>query len=128
MHPMTFARFESVFHGRLGGVKGLFVAYPDHIFDKMCCHDVPDKYMLVYRPSMQKYKQGPTMLEITGVSTPPSVGRLNQYFILLLLTLGVPMMVCAFLETRSRVFIHSVIGVRKAAEGAACRYRIDSER
>jgi RNA-dependent RNA polymerase len=40
---------------------------------------------------MLKYKGGPTMMEINAISAPPRAGSLNVQYILVLLTLGVPL-------------------------------------
>lgn len=48
----------------------------------------PNQYVFAYRPSMLKYKNGPTWLEINGYAKNPTRARLNCAFIILLLTLG----------------------------------------
>ncbi|KAI5119613.1 hypothetical protein M0805_007877 [Coniferiporia weirii] len=87
----------SVFQIRLGGIKGLLVAYPDHLFNKICdtsriksSRPVPGRQpILAYRNSMRKYHGGPTNIEIQNISEPSSIARLNHAFIVLLLSLHV---------------------------------------
>lgn len=77
---------------RYGGVKGILVPYPDEIFNRICMAEdkrsKPNQYVFAYRPSMLKYKNGPTWLEINGYAKNPTRARLNCAFIILLLTLG----------------------------------------
>ncbi|KAF7351454.1 RNA-dependent RNA polymerase [Mycena sanguinolenta] len=81
----------AVFQIRLGGVKGTLTRCPDGLFDRICgCRGKK----VAYRQSMVKYNDGRLLpLEVQNVSRPPKSGRLNKQFILLLLTLGVPLSV-----------------------------------
>ncbi|KLO05696.1 RdRP-domain-containing protein [Schizopora paradoxa] len=80
----------SVFHFRRGGLKGLLVAYPDNLFEKKICNSQSSQVMIAYRPSMLKYKGGPVMLDIQNVpDRHPPAARLNYFFIVQLLSLGV---------------------------------------
>ncbi|KAJ7134927.1 RdRP-domain-containing protein [Mycena crocata] len=80
----------SVYQMRLGGIKGTLTLCPDAIFDRLCgTHGKK----IAYRTSMVKYNDGPHILEIQQVSKPPKTGRLNKQFIVLLLTLGIPLSV-----------------------------------
>ncbi|KAJ7697677.1 RNA dependent RNA polymerase-domain-containing protein [Mycena rosella] len=80
----------SVFQMRLGGIKGTLTRCPDELFDAKCgCLGKK----IAYRRSMVKYNDGPHVLEIQSVSKPPKCARLNQQFIVLLLTLGIPLSV-----------------------------------
>ena len=47
-----------------------------------------NQFVFAYRPSMLKYKGGPTSLEINNFSRSPTRARLNNAFVVLLLTLG----------------------------------------
>ncbi|KAK0487845.1 RNA dependent RNA polymerase-domain-containing protein [Armillaria novae-zelandiae] len=76
-----------VFQIRLGGIKGLFVRYRDEVFDRICGGGAK----IAYRHSMFKYKDGPLMLEVQNVNRPPRSARLNIQFIVLLMTLGIPL-------------------------------------
>ncbi|KAJ6557807.1 RNA dependent RNA polymerase-domain-containing protein [Mycena capillaripes] len=80
----------AVFQMRLGGIKGTLTRCPDVLFDNIC--GCPGK-KVAYRRSMVKYNEGPHVLEVQNVSKPPKSGRLNKQFIVLLLTLGVPLSV-----------------------------------
>ncbi|KAF8169864.1 RNA dependent RNA polymerase-domain-containing protein [Mycena galopus ATCC 62051] len=80
----------AVFQIRLGGLKGTLTRCPDDFFDNICgCRGKK----LAYRQSMVKYNNGPHMLEVQNVSKHLKSGRLNKQFIVLLLTLGVPLSV-----------------------------------
>lgn len=82
---------------RHGGNKGVVIAYPDEDFEFLCNHEnglldkrsVGSNIVLAFRESMLKYEGGPTMLEVNDHSSRPSHARLNETFILLLLTNGV---------------------------------------
>ncbi|KAJ6583101.1 RNA dependent RNA polymerase-domain-containing protein [Mycena vulgaris] len=80
----------AVFQIRLGGIKGTLTRCPDDMFDELC--GVLGK-KIAYRRSMVKYNDGPHILEVQQVSKPPKSGRLNKQFIVLLLTLGIPISV-----------------------------------
>ncbi|KAJ7083229.1 RNA dependent RNA polymerase-domain-containing protein [Mycena epipterygia] len=80
----------AVFQIRLGGIKGTLTRCPDDLFDQIC--GSPGK-KIAYRRSMVKYNDGPHLLEIQYISKPPKHGRLNRQFIVLLLTLGIPLAV-----------------------------------
>lgn len=78
-------------------MKGLLVAYPDEIFDVLWGNimrtesgvsRMPES-VFAYRPSMLKYRGGPTEIEVHGYSEPMDSARLNFQFIVLLLYLGV---------------------------------------
>ncbi|KAJ7735731.1 RdRP-domain-containing protein [Mycena metata] len=80
----------AVFQMRLGGIKGTLTRCPDDLFDRICgCLGKK----IAYRRSMVKYNGGPHILEIQSVSKAPKSGRLNKQFIVLLLTLGIPLSV-----------------------------------
>ncbi|KAJ7430524.1 RNA dependent RNA polymerase-domain-containing protein [Mycena galericulata] len=80
----------AVFQIRLGGIKGVLTRCPGNIFDDICgCSGKK----IAYRPSMLKYDGGPNDLEVQQVSKPPRTGHLNKDFIILLLTLGIPLSV-----------------------------------
>lgn len=91
----------AVFQIRRGGIKGLLVRYPDSVFDTICAEQSassprehsPPHYLIAYRPSMLKYKGGPEMLELNDHSEHAPPTRLNVPFIMLLLTLKVPLQV-----------------------------------
>ncbi|KAK0187676.1 RdRP-domain-containing protein [Armillaria mellea] len=83
-----------VFQIRLGGIKGLFVRYRDDVFDRICGRSGAK---VAYRRSMFKYEDGPLILEIQNVNRPPRSARLNIQFIVLLMTLGIPLEVFEFL-------------------------------
>ena len=77
-------------------MKGTLVAYPDEIFSDICSlslmkEDTSSNAYVAYRHSMYKYAGGPEVIEIHGVWYPPPSARLNFNFIILLLTLGVPL-------------------------------------
>ncbi|KAJ7017150.1 RNA-dependent RNA polymerase, partial [Mycena alexandri] len=75
---------------RLGGIKGTLTRCPDDLFDRICgCLGKK----IAYRRSMVKYNGGPHILEIQSVSKAPKSGRLNKQFIILLITLGIPLSV-----------------------------------
>ncbi|KAI0734822.1 RdRP-domain-containing protein [Fomitopsis betulina] len=86
----------SVFQIRRGGFKGLLIRYPDEDFEFLCNdqnklldkRSVGSNIVLAFRESMLKYEGGPTMLEVNDHSSRPSHARLNETFILLLLTNG----------------------------------------
>ncbi|OCB88345.1 RdRP-domain-containing protein [Sanghuangporus baumii] len=72
---------------RRGGIKGLLVAYPDDKFDTICRMNkirIPEQYKFVYRPSMLKYRGGPTHIEINGISEAPKRSRLSLPIIVIL--------------------------------------------
>ncbi|KAJ7665879.1 RNA dependent RNA polymerase-domain-containing protein [Mycena polygramma] len=80
----------AVYQIRLGGIKGTLTRCPDALFDNICgCRGKK----LAYRRSMVKYNEGPHILEVQNISRPPKSGRLNKQFIVLLMTLGVPLSV-----------------------------------
>jgi RNA-dependent RNA polymerase len=79
----------TVFQIRHGGKKGLLVAYPDDIFDRIAGPEGRDK-VVVRRPSMTKYASCLNMLEIASISGPKGCAGLNVQFIILLLTRGIP--------------------------------------
>ncbi|KAJ7448005.1 RNA dependent RNA polymerase-domain-containing protein, partial [Mycena latifolia] len=80
----------AVYQIRLGGIKGTLTRCPDNVFDRICrCTGKK----IAYRRSMVKYNDGPHILEIQNISKPPKTARLNKQFIVLLLTLGVPLSV-----------------------------------
>ncbi|KAJ7266986.1 RNA dependent RNA polymerase-domain-containing protein [Mycena haematopus] len=89
--PLGVPFDTAVFQIRLGGIKGTLTRCPDALFDHICgCRGKK----LAYRQSMVKYNDGrPLTLEVQNVSRPPKSGRLNKQFIVLLLTLGVPLSV-----------------------------------
>lgn len=89
----------TAFQSRLGGIKGMFCAYPDDVFDRIvrCTGKT-----IAYRPSMYKYDNSLTELEICSVSRRSGRARLCVQFILLLLSLGTPIAV-------STVYMHSRI-------------------
>ncbi|TRM55909.1 RNA dependent RNA polymerase-domain-containing protein [Schizophyllum amplum] len=102
----------SVFQIRRGGVKGLLVRYPDEVFDLLC----PGPNMKVaIRPSMIKYQGGPTVLEVHNVSRRPRSARLNKHFIILLLTLRVPLKAFEDLLRTNLEFIAGVMTSRQRA-------------
>lgn len=78
-------------------MKGLLVAYPDEIFDVLWGNIMKTdsgvsrmhECVFAYRPSMLKYRGGPTEIEVHGYSEPTDSARLNFQFIVLLLYLGV---------------------------------------
>jgi len=80
-------------------VKGLLGRYPDRDFERLCNveniavdkHSVGPEIVIAYRRSMLKYQGGPTTLEINDHCSRPSSARLNEYIILLLITLNVPL-------------------------------------
>lgn len=78
-----------VFQVRRGGVKGLLVRYPDEKFERLGGTSSP-LHLIAYRPSMYKYEDGPTTLEINNHNLPPAPAHLNVQFTVLLLSLGVP--------------------------------------
>lgn len=86
-----------VFQIRRGGVKGLLISYPDEDFECLCNNrnklldkrEVGSEIVLAFRASMLKYEGGPTMLELNDHSVRSNHARLNESFILLLLTNGV---------------------------------------
>ncbi|OCH93263.1 RdRP-domain-containing protein [Obba rivulosa] len=82
-----------VFQVRRGGIKGLLVRYPDAKFASLCSaqlgYPIAPSVKLAYRPSMLKYKGGPTALELNDCSRCPASARLNVQFIVILLTLGI---------------------------------------
>lgn len=86
-----------VFQIRRGGFKGLLISYPDKDFEFLCKSQnklldrrrVGPDIVLAFRKSMLKYEGGPTMLELNDHSARPGHARLNETFILLLLTNGV---------------------------------------
>lgn len=88
-------QFE-VFQIHRGGFKGLLIRYPDEDFEFLCNdqnklldkRSVGSNIVLAFRESMLKYEGGPTMLEVNDHSSRPSHARLNETFILLLLTNG----------------------------------------
>ncbi|KAI8984846.1 RdRP-domain-containing protein [Trametes punicea] len=82
----------TVFQIRRGGIKGVIVRYPDETFDRLCKTTSPS-VVIAYRPSMLKYDGGPTNLEINNYNSAPAPARLNFQFMVLLLTLGVPVAV-----------------------------------
>lgn len=84
-------------------MKGVVAAYPDDVFDRLCSSKYSSCYQVAFRESMVKYQGGPTAIEINGVSTPPGSARLNYSFIVLLLSLGVPVSV------RNRSCFHSIL-------------------
>lgn len=88
-----------VYHFRRGGLKGLLVSYPDEIFEQKICKSAQSsQVMIAYRPSMLKYKRGPIMLEIQNVPDKhPPPARLNYFFVVQLLSLGVKMNVSSLL-------------------------------
>ncbi len=70
------------------------MAYPDELFEQKICKSAPrpSEIMISFRPSMLKYKRGLTMLEIQNVPDKhPPPARLNYFFIVQLLSLGVKM-------------------------------------
>ncbi|KAJ7193016.1 RNA dependent RNA polymerase-domain-containing protein [Mycena pura] len=80
----------AVFQIRLGGIKGTVTSCPDLLFDRICRSNGKK---IAYRSSMVKYNEGPHVLEVQNVSRAPRAGRLNKQFIVLLLTLGIPLSV-----------------------------------
>ncbi|KAI5121988.1 hypothetical protein M0805_001821 [Coniferiporia weirii] len=88
VHPLA-----AVFQIRWAGTKGLFVAYPDKEFDRICAEvdrsSKPGQYLIAYRPSMLKYSGGPTIIDVNKESMTPPGAKLNHAFIVLLVTLGV---------------------------------------
>ncbi|RPD55098.1 RdRP-domain-containing protein [Lentinus tigrinus ALCF2SS1-7] len=93
-HVCNFNRIPhstSAFQIRLGGIKGVLVRYPDDIFDNLIGEGEYGPYNIAYRPSMRKFKGGPTELELVNVSQTPRTAHLNIQLILLLITLGVPL-------------------------------------
>jgi RNA-dependent RNA polymerase len=85
-----------VFQIRLGGTKGVLTRMPDDIFERICVRArvaTSATAEIAYRPSMKKYHDGPSILEIQNVSQSPrfSGARLNKCFILILLTRGIPL-------------------------------------
>ncbi|KAJ6611459.1 RNA dependent RNA polymerase-domain-containing protein [Mycena sp. CBHHK59/15] len=80
----------AVYQIRLGGIKGVLTRCPDDVFDTLCgCRGKK----IAYRSSMVKYNNGSRILEVQNVSKAPKCGRLNKQFIVLLLTLGIPLSV-----------------------------------
>ncbi|KAH9936832.1 RdRP-domain-containing protein [Epithele typhae] len=87
----------TVFQIRRGGIKGLLVRYPDSKFDNFTGRSRPrtrasasTQPVIAYRPSMYKYAGGPTCLELNQYNAAPGAARLNVQFMVLLLTLRVP--------------------------------------
>ncbi|KAH9928858.1 RdRP-domain-containing protein [Fomitopsis serialis] len=89
----------SVFQIRRGGTKGVLGRYPDEDFERLCNTEnilvdkssVGPEIVIAFRHSMLKYRGGPTTLEINDHCSRPSSARLNEYIILLLITLDVPL-------------------------------------
>jgi RNA-dependent RNA polymerase len=81
----------AVFQIRIGGVKGLLVAYPDDLFEALCVKHKSGctcyKLKLGFRGSMLKYEGGPRDIEVNRISHDPTPARINHGFIILLLTL-----------------------------------------
>ena len=80
-----------VFQARLGGIKGLFCAYPDDVFDELVQRTGKT---IAYRSSMCKYDCDLTELEVCNVSRNLGRARLSVNLILLLLSMGVHTVVC----------------------------------
>ncbi|KAJ7589646.1 RdRP-domain-containing protein [Mycena floridula] len=78
----------SAFQIRLGGIKGIVARCPDVRFDQIVGRSGK---VIAYRPSMKKFSSTLTDLEICGVSRRRGYARLNVQFILLFLSLGIPL-------------------------------------
>ncbi|KAJ7269529.1 RdRP-domain-containing protein [Mycena rebaudengoi] len=101
----------AVYQVRLGGIKGVLALCPDEKFDLLCS---PGK-KIAYRRSMVKYNEGPHVLEVQNISKSPKRGRLNKQFIVLLLTLGVPLSVFEDLLNIQLEQIASIVTNREKA-------------
>ena len=87
---------------RLGGIKGVLVAYPDDHFEALCTKYKPGcgshKLKIAYCGTMLKHEGGPRDIEANRVSQDPTPARINHGFIVLLLTLDRKLIkVCALL-------------------------------
>ena len=98
----------AVFQIRRGGYKGLLIRYLDRDFEFLCNYQntllgrnrAGSDVVIAFRESMLKYEGGPTMLEINDYASRPNHARLNEGFILLLLTNGVSLDV-----SRTKIFL-----------------------
>ncbi|THG97967.1 hypothetical protein EW145_g7507 [Phellinidium pouzarii] len=120
----------SVFLVRFGGVKGLLVAYPDSQFEKQCRHickrmnksdqqfDDLSEYKLAYRYSMLKYHNGPDIVEVHSYSSSAPSASLNHAFVVLLLSLNVPLQVHVPFKDLLLEHLHSIDDILNDRETA----------
>ncbi|KZV82971.1 RdRP-domain-containing protein [Exidia glandulosa HHB12029] len=101
-----------IFQVRLGGIKGVFARYSNALFESLTGDA---DAVMAFRPSMFKYEGGPRLLEVNKVARSPRAARLNIQFILLLLTLGIPMQAFQDLLTLQLERIANIFNDRSAA-------------